>query len=100
MLNALINVVSHVTHINLRNDDDLVDRLHHRFTVTFLVIFTVWISTTQYVGTAIHCWCPAYFTSSHIDFTNNICWVKNTYRLPEGIDPGRSGAYRWRMPIE
>ena len=99
MLHGIIKVISHVTKINLRNDDDLVDRLHHRFTVTFLVVFTVLISTTQYVGTAIHCWCPAYFTSSHEAFTNDVCWVSNTYLLPDKLIPGQTGARRLRMHI-
>ena len=48
-----------------RNDDDLIDRLNHQYTVIFLVVFTIVVSTTQYVGAPIHCWCPAYFTGNH-----------------------------------
>ena len=43
---------------------------------------------TQYVGTPIVCWMPTYFHGSWIAFTNNYCWVKNTYYLPwENVVP-------------
>jgi len=51
--------------LHSRYDDDLVDRLHHRYTVAFLALSAVLVTTTQYIGTPIHCWCPAYFTDNH-----------------------------------
>ena len=92
MMDSLISTVAKVTKVNIRNDDDIVDRLHHRYTVIFLVIFTVLISTTQYVGTPITCWCPAYFTSNHVEYANKICWIQNTYSLPSGVVPGQEGS--------
>jgi len=105
MINSLIGAVASVSKIYVRHDDDLVDRLHHRYTVSFLVIFAVVVSTTQYVGTPIHCWCPAYFTGNHEEYTNKMCWVSYTYYLPENIVAGQPGAmkqhisyYQW-VPI-
>ena len=102
-VHSLISTVAKVAKVNIRNDDDLVDRLNHRFTTIFLVIFTVVVSTTQYVGNPIHCWCPAYFTNNHEEFTNKVCWISNTYYLEsEDQVPGAAGStkefigyYQW-----
>lgn len=105
MMEALFSTVAKVAKVNVRNDDDLLDRVNHRYTVIFMVIFTVLVSTTQYVGTPIHCWCPAYFTSNHEEFTNKVCWISNTYYLPENAIAGQPGAlkshigyYQW-IPV-
>ena len=63
-------------------DDDFIDRLNHYYTVIMLVIFTVIVSTNQYVGDPIQCWCPADFTENRVDYTNFVCWVSNTYYIP------------------
>ena len=65
MIDSLFSAVKGVLKLHARYDDDIVDRLHHRYTVSFLVISAVLVTTTQYIGTPIHCWCPAYFTSNH-----------------------------------
>lgn len=31
------------------------------------------------MGEPIHCWCPAEFKESMVDYTNNVCWISNTY---------------------
>jgi len=105
MLTKVISVIGTVASANTRNDDDLVDRLNHRYTVMFLFIFTAVVSTTQYVGTPIYCWCPAYFKSSHESFTMDMCWVTNNYYLPTDEIAGQPGAlkahlgyYQW-VPI-
>ena len=71
-MDGIISAAARVAKVHLRNDDDMVDRLHHRYTVLFLVIFTAVVSTTQYVGDPISCWCPAYFTENHVDYTNKV----------------------------
>lgn len=65
-----------------RYDDDWIDRLNHLYTTIILVIFTIVVSTKQYVGEPIHCWCPAQFTEAQVDYTNNVCWISNTYYIP------------------
>ncbi|KAK3083046.1 hypothetical protein FSP39_012546 [Pinctada imbricata] len=64
------------------HDDDFIDRLNHWYTVIMLVVFTVIVSTNQYVGDPIQCWCPADFTDNRVMYTNFVCWVSNTYYIP------------------
>ncbi|XP_013382927.1 innexin unc-9-like [Lingula anatina] len=88
-----------------RNDDDFFDRLSHRYTSIFLIIFALVVSTKQYVGDPISCWTPSHFSKTQDDYTNSYCWIKNTYhkpmdeRVPEKWE-GRSyiGYYQW-VPI-
>jgi innexin len=74
-------------------DDDFYDRLSRRYSVILLIIFTILVSTKQYVGEPIACFCPAHFTGTHVEYTNNICWISNTYfvsfdrLLPKYPDP-------------
>ncbi|XP_013415367.1 uncharacterized protein LOC106177207 [Lingula anatina] len=89
----------------LRCDDDFYDRLSHRYTSIILLVFTVLVSTKQYVGDPIVCWVPAVFTGAHEDYANNICWISNTYYMPfEERIPGAElprahiGYYQW-VPI-
>jgi hypothetical protein len=74
-------------------DDDFYDRLSRRYSVVLLIIFTILVSTKQYVGEPIACFCPAHFTGTHVEYTNNVCWISNTYFvsfdriLPKDPDP-------------
>ena len=74
-------------------DDDFYDRISRRYSVILLMIFTILVSTKQYVGEPIACFCPAHFTGTHVEYTNNICWISNTYfvsfdrLLPKYPDP-------------
>ena len=72
----MISTVAKLAQNGNRNDDDIIDRLHHRYTVLFLVVFTVIISTTQYVGTPIHCWSPGEFEESHQKYTDRVCMLR------------------------
>ncbi|XP_050418116.1 innexin unc-9 [Patella vulgata] len=64
------------------SDDDWIDRLNHIWTVVLLAIFTVVVSSAQYVGDPIHCWCPAQFTGAYVAYAKQICWISNTYYMP------------------
>lgn len=81
-MDSIIGSVGRVAKVKVRNDDDLVDRMNHLYTTGILVIFTVVVSARQYVGDPIRCWCPSEFTSTRVEYTNNICWIKNTYAIP------------------
>ncbi|XP_035827317.1 innexin unc-9 [Aplysia californica] len=57
-------------------DDDWADRVSHLWTVVLLAAFTLLVSSAQYVGDPIQCWCPAQFTSE-CPFTGHllsVCW--------------------------
>ena len=68
--------------VKLRYDDDIYDRLSRRYSVSLFICFCIVVTTTQYVGSPIKCWCPAHFTDSHKSYTDTICWVSNTYYVP------------------
>ena len=89
--------MSRVAKVNSRTDDDLADRLHHRYTVIILISCVVVVSSTQYVGSPIHCWCPAYFTGNHQEYTNKYCWLSNTYYLEADTIPGQRGSTKTRI---
>ncbi|KAH9524006.1 Innexin unc-7 [Bulinus truncatus] len=79
---AILGGWSSYSKLTSNNDDDWVDRLNHLYTVILLAIFTVFISTSQYAGNPIECWCPAHFTGSFVSYTKSYCWIKNTYYIP------------------
>lgn len=89
MLEGMFTAISKVFK-STRNDDDLIDRMNHQYSVIFLFLFTVIISTSQYVGDPIHCWTPGHFTSNHNDYTNRVCWISYTYSIPRNTLVGQS----------
>lgn len=48
----------------------------------FLLFFNIYVVTEEYVGYPIYCWCPPEFTDNEVKYTNDLCWVSNTYYLP------------------
>jgi len=81
-MDKLFKSLLSVREIKLTTDDDYVDRLSRQYTVVILVSFAFLVSTKQFVGKPISCWCPAQFTDSHREYANTICWVSNTYYIP------------------
>lgn len=81
-MDRLFKSVLSIREIKFRVDDDYVDRLSRQQTVIVLVCFGFLVSTKQFVGKPINCWCPAQFTDSHREYADSICWVSNTYYLP------------------
>jgi len=53
-----------------RYDDDSTDRLNRLLTVAILILFSLIVTSSQYVGEPISCWVPAHFEDDHEDYTN------------------------------
>lgn len=105
-MEKLLGTVAAISHTKIRSDDDLVDRLNHRYTTFILIVFAIVVSTKQYVGEPINCWCPAHFTDNHEDYTNKVCWVASTYyvpltrkQLPEKQEPKQVISYYQWVPL-
>lgn len=59
-----------------RNDDDMYDRLSHRWTTAQLIAFAFLVTTSSYVGEPIDCWAPPHFKKGWVDYTNTHCWLR------------------------
>lgn len=63
-------------------DDDFSDRLNHRWTVALLLLFSILVGSSQFVGSPIACWVPAHFTGAMTTYANYICWISDKYYVP------------------
>lgn len=81
MERALRTLLS-VRELRSGHDDDLSDRLTRKFTTSMLVVLALVVTTKQFVGEPINCWCPAHFTDSHRHYANTICWISDTFYVP------------------
>ncbi len=100
-MDRLFKSIHSIIELKFRADDDYVDRLSRQYTVIILVCFAFLVSTKQFVGKPIACWCPAQFTESHREYTDTVCWVSNTYFLPmdDGIPKGPLNETRHKAMI-
>uniref|UniRef100_A0A8R1DNY5 Innexin n=1 Tax=Caenorhabditis japonica TaxID=281687 RepID=A0A8R1DNY5_CAEJA len=90
--------------LHKQGDDDSIDRLNYYWTPMLLVIFALTLSAKQYVGQPIQCWIPAQFTGAWEQYSENYCFVQNTYFIrPEKYIPDSEidreaaeiGYYQW-----
>lgn len=65
--------------------DNAVFRLHYRFTVVMLAIFSVLVTTKQYFGDPIDCDTSG-SKSVHPDAVKTFCWIYGTYTLTSTIN--------------
>ncbi|CAD5116783.1 DgyrCDS5632 [Dimorphilus gyrociliatus] len=103
-MDKLFTILADISDARKGGGDSFSDRLSSRYTVFLLIIFSVIVTTRHIVGSPISCWCPPVFTSSHIDYTNKVCWTTNTFYLPVSEDhlipdenkiDKRIGYYQW-----
>ncbi|OAF67535.1 Innexin unc-9 [Intoshia linei] len=101
-MDKVLGAIAQLGEIKVRNDDDFTDRVNRKYTVFFLLLFAMLVSTKQYVGEPINCWVPAIFTQNHEEYANKVCWVSNTYFLPINDDIPKKidqkeiiGYYQW-----
>ncbi|KRY74806.1 Innexin unc-9 [Trichinella pseudospiralis] len=72
-------------------DDDAIDRANYFYTPSLLLLFALIISTRQWIGQPIECWVPAEFKYAWEEYTENFCYIQDTYWLPlNDTIPGRS----------
>jgi len=78
----ILSLLFGVKEVRFRCDDDFVDRMSRRYSSSIFLLFALVVTTKQYVGDPIYCWCPAHFTDSHKQYTNMVCWTSSTYYSP------------------
>lgn len=84
---------------NSPNDDQHSDRLNHRYTVGFLIGCAVIASGSPFVFNRISCWVPAQFVGAYTKYTDNYCWISNTYYVPSNETVPHSKLARERAEI-
>src|SRR5689334_14801202 len=86
------------------NDDEHADRINHRYTVGFLIVCAIIATGSPFIFNRITCWVPAQFVGAYSTYTNNYCWIANTYYVPSNVTVPHSiharehaeiGYYQW-----
>ena len=48
-MSGIIGIINIAQSLGTRNDDDIVDRLHYRYTTTIMLVFSLVVSMTNWV---------------------------------------------------
>lgn len=80
-MDRILLLIQDVGDPRLGGADSFCDRLNCRYTVSILAVFAIMVTTRQYVGEPISCWCPHDFTSSNVDFVNKVITVFSSWFL-------------------
>lgn len=93
-----------IASLSAPNDDQYSDRLNHRFTTGFLLVCAVIATGMPLAMNRITCWVPAQFVGAYGRYTENYCWISNTYYVPTNQSIPRNiqereqaeiGYYQW-----
>uniref|UniRef100_A0A1I8I560 Innexin n=1 Tax=Macrostomum lignano TaxID=282301 RepID=A0A1I8I560_9PLAT len=71
---------------SLVNAEDFADKVNYQWTGAFLIISTAVIAMRQYIFTPIQCWVPPEWPRPWEEYTENYCWIQNTYHVAH-MDP-------------
>uniref|UniRef100_A0A1I8G301 Innexin n=1 Tax=Macrostomum lignano TaxID=282301 RepID=A0A1I8G301_9PLAT len=89
---------------SLINAEDFADKVNYQWTGAFLIISTALIAMRQYIFTPIQCWVPPEWPRPWEEYTENFCWIQNTYHVvfydpshpnPEGRKKAELNYYQW-----
>ena len=62
--------------------DSSIFRLHYSISVTFMLAFSLIVTTRQYVGNPIDC---VHTKDIPEDVLNTYCWIHSTYTIPRYV---------------
>ncbi|CAF0901433.1 unnamed protein product [Rotaria sordida] len=84
-MTEVIHRITELTHLRISwlgcSDDDASNRLNHRHTVFMLLIFSAIITSRLFISNLIICWTPGEFTGNFVSYTQQYCYVTNTYYI-------------------
>ncbi len=71
-MDKLFAFIGDISDPRVGGGDTFVDRVNCRYTPMLLLVFALLVTTKNYVGEPIACWCPDHFTKAQVDYTNQV----------------------------
>ncbi|CAI5438794.1 unnamed protein product [Caenorhabditis angaria] len=65
-----------------KHDDDSIDRLNYVTTTSIIIALATLLFAKSYVGEPMQCWVPTQFKNGWESFTEQYCFIENTYFVP------------------